>query len=57
MGDPVAGVKVTFDGKSATTSAKGVAVITLAKGVRVGGRTAAASRTGWRSGTVTIRTT
>jgi hypothetical protein len=57
VGDAVPGVKVTFDGKSARTNAKGVAVIKLPKGVAVGKRTAVARTTSWQAASVTIKTT
>ena len=57
VGDPVPGVKVTFDGKSARTNGKGVAVIKLSKGVAAGKRNAVARVTGWQAASVTITTT
>ena len=57
VGDPVPGVKVTFDGKSARTNAKGVAVIKLPKGVAVGKRIAVARSTSWQAASVKITTT
>ena len=57
VGDPVQGVKISFNGKSARTNAKGVAVIKLAKGVAKGSRTALAKVTGWQSASVKVTTT
>jgi hypothetical protein len=57
VGDPVPGVKVSFDGKSARTNAKGVAVIKLPKGVAKGKRTAVARVTSWQAASLAITTT
>jgi hypothetical protein len=57
VGDPVPGVKVTFDGKSARTNAKGVAVIKLPKGVAAGKRVAVARSMSWQAASVRITTT
>jgi hypothetical protein len=57
VGDPVQGVKISFDGKTARTNAKGVATIKLPKGVAKGKRTAVARVTSWQSASVTITTT
>jgi hypothetical protein len=57
VGDPVPGVKVTFDGKSARTNSKARAVIKLPKGVSVGERLAVAKVTSWQSASLTITTT
>ncbi|BEP14896.1 hypothetical protein acdb102_32070 [Acidothermaceae bacterium B102] len=56
VGDPVPGVKVTFDGKSARTNAKGIAVIKLPKGVARAKRTAVARVTNWQAASTTVTT-
>jgi hypothetical protein len=57
VGDPVPGVKVTFDGKSSRTNAKGVAVIKLSKGSPKGKHSAVARVTNWQAASVAITTT
>jgi hypothetical protein len=57
VGDPVAGAKVSFLGKTATTNAKGVAQITVPKGTATGKHTATAAKADYTSATVTVAVT
>jgi len=57
VGDPVAGAKVSFLGKTATTNAKGVAQITVPKGTATGKHTATVSRAGYTPATFTVTVT
>ena len=57
VGDPVAGAKVSFLGKTATTNAKGVAQITVPKGTATGKHTATAAKAGYTSATFTVTVT
>ena len=51
VGDPVAGAKVTFLGKNATTNSSGVATITVPTGTAAGSYTATAAETGYTAAT------
>ncbi len=53
VGDPVAGAKVTFLGKNATTNSSGVATITVPTGTAAGSYPATAAMTGYTSATFT----
>jgi hypothetical protein len=57
VGDPVAGAKVSFLGKTATTNAKGVAQITVPKGTATGKHTATAAKADYTSATFTVTVT
>jgi hypothetical protein len=56
-GDPVSGVKISFLGKTVTTSSKGVAKVTVPKGTSKGKHTATASKGGYTSATFTVKVT
>lgn len=51
VGDPVAGARVTFLGKNATTNSSGVATITVPAGTAAGSYTATAAMTGYTPAT------
>ena len=53
VGDPVAGAKVTFLGKNATTNSSGVATITVPTGTAAGSYQATAAETGYTAATFT----
>ena len=57
VGDPVAGAKVSFLGKTATTNAKGVAQITVPKGTATGKHTATAAKANYTSATFMVTVT
>jgi hypothetical protein len=57
VGDPVAGAKVSFLGKTATANAKGVAQVTVPKGTATGKHTATVSKAGYTSATFTVTVT
>jgi len=57
VGDPVAGAKVTVNGKSGTTSAKGIVRFSFPKGFKSGSYTVQASKVWYLSATATMKVT
>jgi hypothetical protein len=56
-GDAVAGAKVTFLGKTATTNSKGVVKFTVKKGTAKGKHIVVATKSGYASATFTVKVT